>query len=311
MDSGLVLETATLKIPSFDEFIEPLMRVLYRHQNGLKTGVAYEATADAVGLSTEERKEFLRSGRQEVYKNRISWAHDRLKRAGLSQSPAWGVWQLTEKGRRLVENSPDGLSAEEIDRLARPMKYEQINKKAPIDDEAVNSTKTPQERIDAAIEELHESVSQEVLELIHGQTPEFFERLVLDVLQAMGYGAGSGAIKHQGGGHDSGIDGVISLDPLGLEKVYIQAKRWKDNTVCRPDVQAFCGALIGQKASKGIFIATSSFSEGAKRFARENSLSLVLIDGIKLTSLMIEYGVGIQVRRTLKVVDADRDYFEE
>ncbi|MGM0558833.1 MAG: restriction endonuclease, partial [Myxococcota bacterium] len=169
---------------------------------------------------------------------------------------------------------------------------------------------TPQERIESAVEELYDSVSEQLLSMIHEKSDDFFETLVLDVLQAMGYGAGRNAIKHQGGTNDGGIDGVISLDRLGLEKVYVQAKRWKDNTVGRPDVQAFSGALRGNQASKGVFITTSTFSSHARDFARTVSDSIVLVDGDLLTSLMIEHGVGVQTRQTIKVVDTDRDYFE-
>lgn len=309
----------TMTIPSFDEFIEPLLQVLAEHPVGLKASAAYEETADAVGLSSELREELLPSGKQEVYKNRIGWAHDRLKKAELSHCPSWGVWKLTEKGQGLLENRPEGLNGDEIERIARPRKYDEASggdaglgsEVSTADDDAAVSTRTPQERIDAAIAELYESISEQLLELIHEQSDRFFENLVLDVLREMGYGAGREAIKHRGGVHDSGIDGIISLDRLGLEKVYIQAKRWKDRTVGRPDVQGFSGALQGQKASKGVFITTSNFSSHAEEFARQVSDSIVLIDGARLTSLMIEYGVGVQTERIVRVVEADRDYFEE
>ena len=269
--------------PSFDEFIEPLLRVLLENEDGLKAAEAYEETADQVGLTNEDRAELLPSQSQEVYKNRIGWAHDRLKRAGLSHSPRWGVWQLTEKGRRFAEKHAGDLPAEILEQIARPRKHE--TGESPGDGLAETTDtagQTPQERIESAVEELYDSVSEQLLTMIHENSDDFFETLVLDVLQAMGYGAGRNAIQHQGGTNDGGIDGIISLDRLGLEKVYVQAKRWRDTTVGRPDVQAFSGALRGNQASKGVFITTSTFSSHAHDFARSVSDSIVLVDGDQL-----------------------------
>jgi restriction system protein len=215
-----------------------------------------------------------------------------------------------------MDQYPDGLPADIVERIARPRKSETDESDRTSDEGGGSSAKeatfsrTPQERIDQAVEELNESLSEQLLELIHSQTDRFFENLVLDVLREMGYGAGRGAIRHQGGVHDGGIDGIISLDRLGLEKVYIQAKRWRENSVGRPEIQAFSGALRGRAASKGVFITTSTFTKHAVEFAERVSDSIVLVDGDRLTSLMIEYGVGVQTERTVRVADADRDYFE-
>jgi restriction system protein len=302
-----------MSVPSYFEFIEPLLRVLYDHPDGLKTSDAYEEVADNVGLSAEQRAEMLPSGSQETYKNRIGWAHDRLKRADLSQSAELGVWQLTSKGAQLIEENPEALDDETINRIYRGKTSEASSTLTrDTGDSATEDEqkKTPDERIDAAICELKESVSDELLKLIHNRSAEFFEHLVLDVLQAMGYGTGENSIGHKGASHDGGIDGVISLDQLGLEKIYVQAKRWQNNSVGRPDLQKFYGALSERQASKGVFITTSTFSTAAEEFADSISDSIVLVNGAELTDLMISYGVGIRSERTVEVVDIDRDYFE-
>lgn len=302
-----------MTVPKFYEFIEPLLRVLAEHPDGLETAEAYEKTADCVGLSEEERSELIPSGQQPTYKNRIGWAHDRLKRAGLSQSADWGVWQLTAEGRELASEHPDGVDEETLEKIARPRKHgDDSGDEEGLEEcsEAVEQEMTPDERIDAAIEELHESVSSELLSVLHDRSPQFFERLVLDVLQAMGYGTGEQSIDHRGASGDGGIDGVISLDRLGLEKIYIQAKRWEQNTVGRPELQKFYGALSERQATKGVFITTSTFTNQAREFADRISDSIVLVDGARLTDLMIEHGVGVRSERTVSVVDVNRDYFE-
>jgi len=168
---------------------------------------------------------------------------------------------------------------------------------------------SPTERIDGAIEELNQSLAAELLDTISRGSPAFFEQLVLDVLQKMGYGTSS-AIEHTGKSGDGGIDGIITLDRLGLEKVYIQAKRWQ-GSVGRPEIQGFFGALASRRATKGVFITTSRFTNEAVEFASQASDSLVLVDGAHLTRLMVEFEVGVSVERTIKLCHLDSDYFEE
>jgi restriction system protein len=299
-----------MSIPTFDEFIEPLLRTLHENPDGIRTQDAYEKVAARVGLSEEEKDEFIPSGDQETYKNRIGWAHDRLKRAELSHSAEWGVWQLTDAGREFAEKYSDGIPDDKLGYIARIDRRSSSAEDSSESEEDEDVTKTPDERIDIAVEELKESVADELLGMIHERPFEFFEHLVLDLLKAMGYGAGENSIDHQGGTHDGGIDGVISLDKLGLEKIYIQAKRWESNNVGRPELQQFYGALSERKATKGVYLTTSSFSAEARRFANRISDSIVLIDGEELTSLMIENGVGVRSTRTVRVVDVDRDYFD-
>jgi restriction system protein len=236
-----------VSIPTYDRFIEPLLRYLAR-EGIAPTRAAYEAAADALALSPEQRAEVLPSGRQPIYRNRIGWAHDRLKRAGLSTSPRRGYWQITESGRAFVAQHPGPLSNDDVAKLSdvpdgsrlRPSTDDDsaptVEAPAPVTGGVVQS---PDERLEGALTELNESVAHDLLEAIGQSSPEFFEGLVLDLLHAMGYGTSRADLQQVGGTGDGGIDGIVSLDRLGLEKVYVQAKRWQNNSVGRPDVQAF------------------------------------------------------------------------
>jgi len=304
-----------MAIPTYDRFIAPILDCLAERTEGAAIREVQECAADVLGLDDGERAEILPSGTQAVYKNRAGWAHDRLKRAGLSHSPRRGVWQLTAAGVEFVRRFPGRLPAEEIAKIADTFKHVRLRQSADesstVDaaDEAiaVDSVRSPEERLDQALAEIRDSVARELLENIAAATPRFFEALVLDLLHAMGYGASRADLQQVGGSGDGGIDGVISLDRLGLEKVYVQAKRWQ-SAVGRPDVQAFYGALAGQRASKGVFITTSNYSEQAKEFAASVG-QIVLVDGALLGSLMIEHGVGVS-QRTFAVPRVDSDYFE-
>lgn len=304
-----------MPVPSYHLLIEPLLRFLAANPDGVKASAAYEAVANDVGLTDEDRAKLLPSGAQEVYKNRIGWANDRLKRAEFAESPRRGWWQITQAGIEFAQKYPDGVPKDEIDsmrKVARTSKLKQSDDEdAPTatleDDDA--DTQSPEERIEHALKELTDSVGADLLSDILKVSPSFFERLVLDVLHAMGYGTSRSDLQQVGGSGDGGIDGIISLDRLGLEKVYVQAKRWK-NTVGRPEIQGFFGALAGRRANKGVFITTSGYTREAREFANQVSDSIVLVDGKRLTALMIEHGVGVS-HKLLRLPKMDSDYFEE
>ncbi|MCL2726026.1 MAG: restriction endonuclease [Polyangiaceae bacterium] len=303
-----------MAIPTYDMFIPTLLQVLAAHPDGLRSRDAYEKVADAAKLSDTERAQLVPSGVQPVYQNRIGWAHDRLKRARYSQSQPRGFWRLTEAGRAFAAAHPMGLDVQTLDALAAVPRTSNVAnageaaKKIEMIARPVEP-KSPEERIDEAIEELNESLSQDLLTTIADASPTFFERLVLDLLLAMGYGASRTDLQQVGGSGDTGIDGIIALDRLGLEKVYVQAKRWKAN-VGRPEIQGFYGALAGRRARKGVFITTSDFTREAKEYAQSVSDSIVLVDGTTLAALMIERGVGVS-HRALKIARLDGDYFED
>jgi restriction system protein len=307
-----------MPVPTYDQFIEPLLRYLAEHPDGSIASDACEAVATRAGLSPEDRLEMLPSGAQAVYRNRIGWAHDRLKRSGLSSRQRRGFWKLTGAGvafaathGSLPENELQGLAIfHRTTRLASATDGTSCAPAAGTLEPSISVTQeSPEERIDAAISELRESVARDLLELIGHAPPEFFEYLVLELLHAMGYGTNRSDLQRVGGPGDGGIDGIISLDRLGLEKVYVQAKRWK-NTVGSPDIQGFMGALQLQSATKGVFITTSGFTKDAKDAAARARGTIVLVDGEMLTSLMIDHGVGVS-HKPLRVPKVDNDYFEE
>ncbi|MCW8918232.1 MAG: restriction endonuclease [Gammaproteobacteria bacterium] len=307
-----------MTIPTYDQFIEPVLRYLATCPEGAVAKDAHEAAATALGLTNEERQEMLPSGVQAVYKNRAGWAHDRLKRAGLSKSPKRGYWRLTDEGMKFIQERPSQLSKEEIEKIAvgymgvrlsdtkntRDIACVNDNQPMSVGSESVS----PDERLETAISEIRESVATEILEMLAGVSPTYFETIVLDVLHKLGYGASRSDLQRVGGVSDGGIDGVISLDKLGLEKVYVQAKRWQ-SSVGRPEIQAFYGALAGQKANKGVFITTSSFTSQASEFASSVE-RIVLVDGVRLAQFMMDHEVGVSLR-SLKIPKIDTDYFEE
>jgi restriction system protein len=308
-----------MPIPTFDAFIGPLLRVLSTHPEGLSARDAQEAVADLTGVSAAERLVLLPSGAQAVFRNRIGWAHDRLKRAGYSRSVRRGYWTLTPEGRAFAVRHAEGLPEVERQRLAFPPEESRLRGlvepgQASLTDEDPAAPATavpaevasPDERLEQALAELNEGVARELLDLVRRVAPSFFETIVLDLLHRMGYGTSRADLQRVGGSGDGGIDGVISLDRLGLEKVYVQAKRWQQ-PVGRPEVQAFYGALAGQRARKGVFLTTSSFTAQAQAFASSVE-SVVLVDGPRLVALMVAHEVGIS-RRAVHIPRVDTDYF--
>ena len=307
-----------MAVPTYDKFIEPVLRFLAACPNGAPAREVHEAAAQALGVSNVDRQELLPSGAQPIYKNRVGWSHDRLKRAGLSSSPRRGVWQLTEQGHAFVTQHPVALSPKEVEQLA--IGFIDVRLKSPSSGESLASPSllqvpasesavaSPDDRLGEALSELRRSVAAELLDSLASVSPSFFETIVLDLLHRMGYGASRADLQRVGGSGDGGIDGVISLDKLGLEKVYVQAKRWQ-GTVGRPEVQGFYGALAGQRANKGVFITTSGYTSQAIEFAKSVE-RIVLVDGPRLAELMIDHEVGISAR-TVKVPKIDSDYFDE
>lgn len=307
------------EMPNWEGFMIPTLRVMSdgveRHSREI-----HPLVADLVGLSDEQRVEMLSSGLQVKYKNRIGWGISFLTNIGALERPRRGHYRVTEAGRQLVELFPNGVRERQLKDLAAdpswPIRAYQSTK-APeaeaaqlLDSvSAEESSMTPIEQVQQGIDRILADVAAELLQRLQGKEPGFFEQAVVDLLLAMGYGGttGTGAVTQLS--NDGGIDGVIDQDVLGLNRVYIQAKRYADgNSVSRPDVQAFVGALSG-KADSGVFITTSRFTEGAREYARHVPTRIILIDGERLAKLMIRYGVGVQVRQTFQVVEIDEDFF--
>lgn len=306
-----------MAVPTYDQFIEPILRCLAANPDGMAARDVHDAAANALGVSEADRAELLPSGVQLVYKNRAGWAHDRLKRAGLSASRRRGYWQLTEAGVRFAQEQPSPLPVPVLEALLT--EYNEVRLRPSVAVPNVEATATqvavperatisPDDRLEHALAELRAGVTAELLELLSQVSPAYFETVVLDLLHKLGYGTGRADLLRVGRSGDGGIDGVISLDRLGLEKVYVQAKRWQ-SSVGRPDVQAFYGALAGQRANRGVFITTSTFTQQAIDFASSVE-RIVLVDGTKLADLMIEYEVGV-ASRAVRIPKIDSDYFEE
>lgn len=298
-----------ISLPTYDQFIEPILRILQQYPEGLRAAEVHDAAADYLQLTQEQRSELLSSG-QAVYKNRCGWAHDRLKRVGLSFSPRRGLWQLSKEGVVYIKQNSGAIAEDEIQRIANSY-YDGLSaaedNQAVVFDEPLSGQASPDDQLEQALQALRQATAGELLEMLLAVTPSRFEVIVLDVLHGLGYGISRQDLQRVGGSGDAGIDGVISLDKLGLEKVYVQAKRWQ-GTVGRPELQAFYGALAGQKAKRGVFITTSSFTAQALDFAKSVE-GIVLIDGERLVNLMMDTEVGV-TSRTLKVPSLDSDYFE-
>ncbi len=308
-----------MAIPTYDRFIDPILRFLAARPDGAAAREAHEAAAAALAISEEGRQELVPSGVQPVYKNRAGWAHDRLKRAGLSASPRRGWWQLTDQGREYAAAHAGPLDPAAIAQLAKdfldvrlgpaPADLPTLASPSPAPQPAVpEAVASPDDRLGQAVAELRGAVAAELLETLASVSPSFFETIVLDLLHRMGYGASRADLQRVGGAGDGGIDGVISLDKLGLEKVYVQAKRWQ-GTVGRPEIQGFYGALAGQRANKGVFITTSGYTMQAVEFARSVE-RIVLVDGTRLVDLMMDHEVGVSAR-TVRIPKIDSDYFDE
>lgn len=309
-----------MTIPTFDGFLGAVLTHLAHFPEGVSAGRSspiHTLIADELGLTPEDRETMLPSGKQLKYQNRIGWACHYLRRAGLASSPKRGVWAPTEAGKQYLAKSNGGiLTKVEATELVRRVRAEDLQLRAAsaadnhdaTDSESDVDVGIPEERIEQAVTELRSAIAEELLDLVLKSPPAFFEELVLDLLHNMGYGATRGDLQRVGRSGDGGIDGIISLDKLGLEKVYVQAKRWQGN-VGRPDIQAFIGALAGGRAGKGVFISTSSYTREAREYAESLSNKIVLVDGARLANLMMDYGVGVQ-HRTILIPRVDGDYFE-
>ncbi len=273
-----------------------------------------ERLGSAFELTEEELAERLPSGTAKTFSNRVGWATTYLYRTGLLERPRRSVYRITDRGRQILTANPERV---DLSVLSHFPEFDQFRsgtgrrKRTAVTTSSVEEIATPEERIAAAYQELREALVAELRERIGTLSSTDFEDLVLDVLHAMGYGDGTEDSRlRTGKSGDQGIDGVIREDRLGLDVVYVQAKRWEAN-VGRPVVQGFVGALQGARASKGIIFTASSFSSDAQAYAAGVSPRVVLIDGERLASLMIDHGVGVTTRDTYAVKRLDSDYFGE
>ncbi|MGN8200311.1 restriction endonuclease [Salinisphaera sp. RV14] len=275
-----------------------------------------DALATKLGLSDSELEERLPSGRQTTFANRVAWAKVYLTQAGVLESPKRGKFFISERGRKLLSEKPPRIGIKDLERFKEFQEFRQASNKNRTEkvthtDEADSPSTTPEETLEQAYQQLRDEVANELLHLIKGNSPEFFEKLVVNLIVAMGYG---GSVKEAGKATrktgDEGIDGVIKEDRLGLDAIYLQAKRW-EAVVGRPEIQKFVGALHGQRAKKGVFITTSRFSKEASDYVGQIDPKVVLIDGSDLVQLMIDHGVGVSSAAVYEVRKVDTDFFIE
>ncbi len=302
-----------MAIPDFQSLMMPLL-AFCAEGNDVKNKDAIDYLSNLFRLSLVEQQQKLPSGRQKVFDNRVAWAKAHLKMAGLLEATERGIFKITAQGQALLHAPPPQLNLAFLQSIpayqyAKSSRLpEALSPLLPVRDTQIQ---TPHEIIETAYQDLSFRLADELLDRIKHNTPTFFEKLVVELLLKMGYGgtrADAGAAIGKSG--DEGIDGIIKEDRLGLDAVYIQAKRWKD-TVGRPEIQKFVGALHGQRAKKGIFITTSRFSQEAEDYVAKIDNKIALIDGKSLCQLMIEYDIGVapEVSYTIKRIDSD--YFEE
>jgi restriction system protein len=270
--------------------------------------------ADQFQLTDGERKELLPSGNA-VFDNRVYWARTYLKKAGLLQNPRWGYLQITDRGRTALAKKLERIDVKFLKQFPEFLEYYSGKKPAGEEQnqepqETVNET--PDELLATGYLKLRKQLEADLLARVKSCPPDFFERLVVRLLTTMGYGGSlADAGKAIGRSGDGGIDGVIKEDKLGLDLLFIQAKRWDNNTVGRPEIQKFVGALYGRKAKKGIFITTSTFSKDARDYADGLDSRVILIDGAQLAELMFDYGIGVSTANSYVVKRIDSDFFEE
>ncbi len=308
-----------MAIPNFQQCMLPLLisladRQVHHWRESLSQ------VCDHFELSEEEREHLLPSGTQRTIDNRVNWAGSYMKKAELISQPKRGYWQITDAGIQVLQANPDELNMKKLAEISpayvawREASASKRDGKAV---EQVNVTSeeemaTPQEKIATAYEEIRSSLKDELIQIVMDNTPAFFERLVVDLLVQMGYGGTHGQAMTLGKSGDGGIDGVVMEDRLGLDMFYVQAKRWDPTqTIGRPEIQKFAGALAGQKARRGIFISTAKYSLEAQEYVEHLDTRIILIDGDLLTDLMVDHDLGVSCQETYVIKKVDTDYFAE
>ena len=298
-----------MPIPDFQKITLPLLELL-KDGEPHDIGELRPKIAAHFKLTEEEMNELIPSGGTR-FGNRFGWARTHLKMAGLINYERSGVYRITDRGKQVLAQSPSKLDLHFLDQFSEHVEFRRRKPTSPTKPEDSSSDFTPQERLEQDYETIRAALSQDLLERVGAASPSFFERLVVQLLLEMGYGDKRlDAGRTIGGSGDDGIDGIINEDKLGLDIIYIQAKRWK-GVVGRPIVQAFAGSLEGNRAQKGVLITTSQFSSDARDFVKRIGKKIVLIDGAMLSELMIDHGIGVTVEKSYVLNRIDSDYFNE
>jgi restriction system protein len=307
-----------MAIPDYQTLMLPLLRFA-RDGKEYRFRDAVESLAQICNLTEAERAELLPSGTAYLFDNRVGWSRSYLKQAGLLESPKRGALRITERGQSVLANPPDRIDVKFLEQFPefrdfRSKRSDGSREVAPTTTTAASQlsldVETPEDRLAAAYRQLRKDLELDLLDQVKASTPQFFEQLVIDLLVAMGYGGSrQDAGRAIGKSGDGGIDGIIKEDKLGLDVIYLQAKRW-EGTVGRPEIQKFAGALQGHRASKGVFITTSSFTREALEYVNLIGIKIILMNGQELSALMVDYNVGVSTAGRYEVKKIDADYFE-
>lgn len=308
-----------MSIPDFQSMMLPLLIVVGDGKEHSTDNYA-AALAKHFALSPDDLRALLPSGRQSIFRNRVAWATTHMYKAGLLERTGRGRIKITDRGQSVIEQGPQRINLPFLNQFPEFQEFRatktrstvaQPDGKGESDDSLATDSLSPDELLEASYQQLRKSLALELLERIKTAPPSFFEQLIVDLLVAMGYGGSRTDAGHAvGGSGDGGIDGIIKEDRLGLDFVYLQAKRW-EGTVSRPTIQGFAGSLEGQRARKGVFITTSRFSKDAEHYVKQIEKRIVLIDGEQLAQYMLDFGIGVAEVASYKVQRIDLDYFGE
>lgn len=302
-----------MSIPKYDEMYRAFLDCLADgevHKLKEVKGIV----ANVFGVTENERKELLPSGRQTIFDNRIGWTRTYLKKAGLLQSPARGAYIITAEGNQVLKENPPEIDNLFLQRFESFRAFISPNENHSTQNATMVPGQTPQDTLDDAYQQINDTLADDLLSEVMKQSPSFFEHMVVKLLTQMGYGgsaAGAGLVTGQTA--DEGIDGIIREDKLGFNLIYIQAKRWdRDQTIGRPEIQKFVGALAGQGATKGLLITTAKFTKEARQYAnKQHTTKVILVDGPMLAKLMIEFNLGVSTETTYAIKRIDTDFFAD
>lgn len=302
-----------MAIPDYQSLMLPFLKFASDQKEHSKKEV-FDYLASSFKVSETELKELLPSGRQEIFDNRVGWARTYLKKAGLLEYPKRGFFRITPRGLEVLQKHPPKINVAFLRQYPEFIEFQTVKKNAPemqSADEDTVAQQTPEEAMEYGYQKLSQDLAQDLLGKIISCSPGFFERLVVELLVKMGYGGSRrDAGQAIGKSGDEGIDGIIKEDKLGLDVIYIQAKRW-ESSIGRPEIMKFVGALQGQHAKKGIFITTSYFTDDAIEYAKKVDSKIILIDGEELSKLMIDHNVGVANVASYDIKRVDSDYFIE
>lgn len=302
-----------MAVPDFQSFFKPLLEIA-ADGNEYSLKIAREIIAKKMKLSEDDLKELLPSGTQKKFDNRVAWAKSYFVQANVLESPKRGYFRITDRGKDLLKKGHEKIDVKILNQYPEFVEFHTAkagktgNNSLPGTE---SSVETPEETLHKAYQSIRSDLAGEILEKVKSNSPQFFEKLVVDLMVAMGYG-GSRSDAGQSIGHsgDEGVDGIIKEDRLGLDVIYLQAKKW-EGTVGRPEIQKFVGALHGKRAKKGVFLTTGKFSDDAIKYVETIDPKVILIDGHRLADLMIDFGLGTAVISNLEIKRMDSDYFIE